>query len=140
MIRLGQTPEFGIENAQTGLFISNFEFTPSCETYEQLDHTGEICGIALRKQKVEFQLEGEVPNGGDFSFGMGGTLTLANECPASIWFGGVAPTSTTQVVTGAPYKRDREGAATATVSGTIYPFASTSGGGGGDGDGDGDEN
>ncbi len=124
MIRKGMTPEFGIENEQPGLFISSLEFTPSCETYEQKNHKGEVVGVALYGQKVEFTLEGDIPKGGKFAFGLGTKITLANELPSDAWLGGVAPLATTQIVTGCPIKMEREGARTASVSGVIYPFAS----------------
>lgn len=122
MKRIGQTPEFGIAAAQPGLFVSSVDFTPSCETYEQKDHKGEIIGLCLYGQKVNFSMEGEVPIGGDFSYGMGTELDLANSCPDSLWIDGQAPAATTMVVTASPYKRSRDGAATASVTGVIYPF------------------
>lgn len=137
MKRIGQTPEFGIASAQTGLFISSIDYTPSCEKYEQLNNQGEIIGLCMYKQQVEFTIEGEVPQGSTFSFGMGTTVTLANSVPDSLWIDGTAPDATTQVVTGSPYKRARDGAATATVSGVIYPFSSATPDPDGDGGGSG---
>lgn len=128
MKRLGKTPEFGIPSAQEGLFLSKVDFTPSCETYEQLDESGEVSGLVLRKQKVEFSLTGEVPEGSTTSFGMGSSIALANECPATVWLDGQEPEATTQVVSGAPYSRSREAAQELTVNGTIYPFASETAG------------
>lgn len=122
MKRIGRTPDFGIAAAQPGLFISSIEYTPSCETYEQLDHKGEVIGLALYKQKIDFSMEGEVPQGGSFEYGMGTTVDMANACPDDLWIDGEAPAATTMVVTASPYKRSRDGAVTATVSGTIYPF------------------
>ena len=37
MHRIGKTPNFGIDAPEEGLFVSTVEYTPSCETYEQLD-------------------------------------------------------------------------------------------------------
>lgn len=127
MKRIGKTPVFGIDKAEPGIFVSQVEYNPSCETYEQLDHTGEVQGIALYKQRVEVTLTGEVPHeeggSGTPSFTLGGTITLANECPASSWLGGEAPTATTTVITALPHTRQREGAQEINVTATIYPFS-----------------
>lgn len=125
MIRIGKTPNFGIDKAEPGLFVSSVEYTPSCETYEQLDHTGEVQGLALYKQKIEVSLSGEVPfteEGTTPSFHLGGTIALANECPDDRWLGGVKPEATTTVISGLPYTRNREGAQEISVTGVIYPF------------------
>lgn len=125
MHRIGKTPEFGIDNDEPGLFVSSVEYTPSCETYEQLDRTGEVMGLALYKQKVEVSLSGEVPyqeDGTASAYHLGGTITLANECPDNRWLGGTAPEATTTVITGLPYTRSREGAQEISVTATIYPF------------------
>jgi hypothetical protein len=125
MKRIGKmTPVMGIANRQEGLYLSKVDFTPSCETYEQLDVDGEIGGLVLYKQKVEFSLTGEVPEGSAIGFGMGTTIALANECPASVWLDGEAPEHTTQVITGSPYSRSREAAQECTVNGAIYPMES----------------
>ena len=129
MYRIGKTPEFGIPNDEPGLFISSVEYTPSCETYEQLDKDGEVQGLALYKQKIEVSLSGEVPHQADgtaSAFHMGGTITLANTCPENRWLGGTAPEATTTVITGLPYTRSREGAQEITLTAAIYPFASAS--------------
>ncbi len=125
MKRIGNTPNFGIDKAEPGLFVSSVEYTPSCETYEQLDHTGEVQGLALYKQKIEVSLSGEVPHASGTatpSFTLGGAITLANECPDDRWLDGQAPAATTTVVTGLPYSRSREGAQEINVTGAIYPF------------------
>ena len=125
MHRIGKTPNFGIDAPEEGLFVSTVEYTPSCETYEQLDHTGEVMGLALYKQKVEVNLSGEVPFNADgtaSAYHMGGTITLANTCPDNRWLGGEPPTATTTVITGLPYTRNREGAQEISVTATIYPF------------------
>lgn len=129
MHRIGNTPNFGIDNDETGLFVSSVEYTPSCETYEQLDKQGEIQGLALYKQKVEVTLSGEVPyqaDGTASAYHLGGTITLANTCPENRWLGGEAPTATTTVITGLPYTRNREGAQEISVTATIYPFGAAS--------------
>lgn len=126
MYRIGNTPEFGIENDEAGLFISSVEYTPSCETYEQLNKDGEVQGLALYKQKVEVSMSGEVPyqaDGTASAYHVGGTITLANTCPENRWLGGVAPEGTTTVIGGLPYTRNREGAQELSLSATIYPFA-----------------
>ncbi len=127
MHRIGATPEFGIPQAETGIFVSSVSYTPEVETYEQKDHTGKVCGVVLHGQKVSFEMSGEVPyaEGGSSnaaSFTMGATITLNNTCPASCWLGGTAPIATTSVITGAPITLNREGAREITVSGVIYPF------------------
>ena len=129
MIRIGKTPNFGIDKPEPGLFVSSVEYTPSCETYEQLDEKGEVQGVALYKQRVEVSLSGEVPHetgSGAPSFHLGGTITLANECPDDRWLGGVAPEATTTVINGLPYTRNREGAQEISITATIYPFGATS--------------
>ena len=69
-----------------------------------------------------------MPEGSTTSFGMGSSIALANECPATVWLDGKEPEATTQVVSGAPYSRSREAAQELTVNGTIYPFASEAAG------------
>lgn len=131
MHRIGKTPNFGIDEPEEGLFVSTVEYTPSCETYEQLDHTGEVMGLALYKQKVEVSLSGEVPFNADgtaSAYHMGGTITLANSCPDNRWLGGEPPTATTTVITGLPYTRNREGAQEISVTATIYPFGEAAAG------------
>lgn len=131
MHRIGKTPNFGIDEPEEGLFVSTVEYTPSCETYEQLDEKGEVQGLALYKQKVEVSLTGEVPyqeDGTASSYHMGGTITLANTCPANRWLGGTAPEATTTVITGLPYSRNREGAQEINVTAAIYPFGATAAG------------
>ena len=127
MKRIGVTPEFGIPQPEPGLLVSSVSFTPQFETYEQLDESGEINGLVLYKQRVEVTLTGEVPHeeggSGTPSFTLGGTITLANECPASSWLGGEAPTATTTVITALPHTRQREGAQEINVTATIYPFS-----------------
>lgn len=126
MHRIGKTPVFGIDKEEAGIFVSSVEYTPSCETYEQLGHDGEIVGLAMYRQRVEVSLQGEVQlaEGSEGSaFHLGGAITLANECPDSCWLGGQAPTGTTTVITALPYTRQREGAQEVSVSATIYPFA-----------------
>lgn len=125
MKRLGQTPVFGIENRQEGIFLSKVDFTPSCEEYEQLDIDGEVMGLALYKQKVEFSLTGETPEGTTIGFGMGTSIALANECPATVWLDGKEPDHTTQVVKASPYSRARDAAQECTVNGVIYPMEAT---------------
>lgn len=128
MHRIGKTPNFGIDAPEEGLFVSTVEYTPSCETYEQLDEKGEVQGLALYKQKVEVSLTGEVPYNADgtaSAYHMGGTITLANTCPENRWLGGQAPTATTTVITGLPYSRNREGAQEINVTAAIYPFGTT---------------
>lgn len=125
MYRVGNTPNFGIDNDEEGLFIASVEYTPSCETYEQLDKDGEVQGLALYKQRVEVNLSGEVPyqaDGTASAYHMGGTITLANTCPANRWLGGVAPEATTTVITGLPYTRNREGAQEISITASILPF------------------
>lgn len=129
MKRIGNTPKFGIEKPEVGIFVSAVEYTPSCETYEQLDHTGEVQGLALYKQKVEISLSGEVPyeteaGSGTPAYALGGTIALANACPDTCWFDGQAPEATTTVVTGVPHTRNREGAQEISLTGAIYPFGS----------------
>lgn len=124
MIRIANTPNFGIEKDEENLFVSAVDYTPSCETYEQLDKNGEVQGLVLYKQKVELSLKGEIPYQSTFSFGMGTTIALQNACPDTIWLGGEAPAGTTTVVSAAPYQASREGAQEVTVTATIYPFAS----------------
>ena len=131
MHRIGKTPNFGIDAPEEGLFVSTVEYTPSCETYEQLDENGEVQGLALYKQKVEVSLSGEVPYNADgtaSTYHMGGTITLANTCPENRWLGGKAPEATTTVITGLPYSRNREGAQEINVTAAIYPFGTTSAG------------
>lgn len=131
MHRIGKTPNFGIDAPEEGLFVSTVEYTPSCETYEQLDEKGEVQGLALYKQKVEVSLSGEVPFNADgtaSAYHMGGTITLANSCPENRWLGGKAPEATTTVITGLPYSRNREGAQEINVTAAIYPFGTTSAG------------
>ncbi len=131
MHRIGKTPNFGIDAPEEGLFVSTVEYTPSCETYEQLNHEGEVMGLALYKQKVEVSLSGEVPyqdDGTASAYHMGGTITLANTCPENRWLGGKAPTATTTVITGLPYSRNREGAQEISVTAAIYPFGTTTAG------------
>ena len=125
MKRLGKTPIIGIPNAEPGIFVSSIEYTPSCETLEQLDHKGEVQGVTMYKEKVEFSMEGELPLDSETSYNLGAALVLQNACPASCWLDGKAKEHTTAVVTSAPVKYDREGAQTVTVGGTIYPFDST---------------
>lgn len=125
MKRLGQTPVFGIENRQEGIFLSKVDFTPSCEEYEQLDIDGEVMGLALYKQKVEFSLAGETPEDTAIGFGMGTSIALANECPTTVWLDGQAPEHTTQVVKASPYSRSRDAAQECTVNGVIYPMQVT---------------
>lgn len=129
MHRIGKTPNFGIDNPEPGIFVSSIEYTPSCEQYEQLDHTGEVQGLALYKQKQEVSMSGEVPfneDGTASTYSLGGTITLANTCPENRWIGGVAPEATTTVITGLPYTRNREGAQEISVTATIYPFGAQS--------------
>lgn len=129
MKRLGMTPNFGIDKPEEGIFVSSVEYTPQCETYEQLDHAGEVCGIAMYKQRVEVSISGEVPFGttGASSWKLGGTLELANECPDTCWLDGQAPEATTTVITALPYSRSREGAQEISATATIYPFAMAEG-------------
>lgn len=121
MKRLGQTPVFGIENRQEGIFLSKVDFTPSCEEYEQIDVDGEVIGLAFFKQKVEFSLTGETQEGATIGFGMGTSIALANECPGTVWLDGAAPEHTTQVIKASPYTRTRDAAQESTVNGAIYP-------------------
>lgn len=125
MKRLGKTPVFGIENRQEGIYLSKVDFTPSCEEYEQIDVDGEVMGLALYKQKVEFSLTGETPEGTSIGFGMGTSIALANECPATVWLDGQAPEHTTQVVKASPYTRSRDAVMETTVNGVIYPMQTT---------------
>lgn len=127
MHRTGKTPVFGIDSAEEGIFVSSVEYTPTCETYEQLDHHGEVIGVAQFKQRVELSMTGEVPYNASGSssaptFAMGGTIALNNACPASCWLGGTAPEATTTIITGMPVTRSREGAQELNVTATIYPF------------------
>lgn len=125
MKRLGKsTPNFGIQNRQEGIFLSKVDFTPSCEEYEQIDVDGEVMGLCMYKQKVDFTLTGETPEGTNTGFGMGTSIALANECPATVWLDGTAPEHTTQVIKGNPYSRSRDAAQESTVNGTIYPMES----------------
>lgn len=131
MHRQGKTPEFGIPKQETGLFVSQVSYTPECETYEQLDEKGEVCGLVLYKQKVSVELSGEVPytEGGTVSTGfkLGAAIELQNGCPADCWLNGEAPTATTSVLTAAPYTLSREGARERSYTGAMYPFDSSTG-------------
>lgn len=122
MNRIGKTPEFGIEHDEPGLFISNVEFTPACEEFEQLDKDGEVQGLYMNKQRVEVSLTGEVPHNAGFNFTMGTSLELGNQPPEKLWFGGKTPEGTTCVLKPTPYSRSREAAQEANVTATIYPF------------------
>lgn len=130
MHRIGKTPEFGIPEAENGIFVEGITYTPQFETYEQLDNMGEIMGLALYKQKVEVELSGEVPyvesgSGAATGLTLGAAITLQNSCPADCWLGGTAPAATTSVLTAAPVTLNREGARTRTYTGAIYPFSSS---------------
>lgn len=128
MHRTGKTPTFGIDNAEDGIFVSSIDYTPSCETYEQLDHHGEVIGVVQYKQRVELSMTGEVPyttEGGTPALSMGGTIELNNACPAACWLGGTAPEATTTIITAMPVTRAREGAQENSVTATIYPFGAT---------------
>lgn len=127
--RIGQTPVTGIDKDENGVFVNDIQYTPECETGEQLNKDGEYIGVWFYRQRVQFQMTGEIPFSQDSTanpaFGMGTALALQNECPGTIWLGGSAPTGTTAVITGAPYQRTRDSVASVTVNGTIYPFAAT---------------
>ena len=130
MHRIGQTPEWGIPQAENGLFVSDISYTPESQNYEQKNEMGEICGLVMYGEKVTVEISGEVPfagSGGAASTGMtlGAAITLNNSCPADCWLGGTAPEATTSVLTGAPYTLSREGARTRSYSGAIYPFDSS---------------
>lgn len=124
MVRKGKTPKWGIEQQETGIFASSIEYTPSNETYEQLDVDGEVCGAILRKQKVELSMSGEVPETGGGAWNMGASVALVNQPPDDIWLEGAAPEATTTIVTGRPYTLERESAQQMTISAVIYPFSS----------------
>ena len=124
MKRIGKTPVFGVPSAEPGIFVASIEYTPACETSEQLDHQGEVQGLTLYKQRVDFSMEGELPVDSEKTYSIGASLVLQNACPASSWIDGQAPEKTTAVVSSSPTKYEREGAQTVTVSGTIYPFDS----------------
>ena len=124
MKRIGKTPVFGVPSAEPGIFVASIEYTPACETSEQLDHQGEVQGLTLYKQRVDFSMEGELPVDSEKTYSIGASLVLQNACPASCWIDGSAPEHTTAVVTSTPVKYEREGAQTVTVGGTSYPFNS----------------
>lgn len=125
MHRVGNTPEFGIPEAEAGLFVSSVSYTPEFETYEQIDHRGEVCGLVMYKQKVTVELSGEVPlatEGGGTGMKLGAAIELQNSCPDDCWLNGEAPTATTSVLTASPYQLSREGARERSFTGAIYPF------------------
>jgi hypothetical protein len=129
MHRVGTTPEFGIPEAELGLFVSSVNYTPEFETYEQLDHKGEVCGLVMYKQKVTVELSGEVPlatEGSGTGMKLGAAIELQNSCPVDCWLNGEAPTATTSVLTAAPYTLSREGARERSYTGAIYPFGAES--------------
>lgn len=124
MKRIGKTPVFGIDKDETGLFVSQVEFTPACEEYEQLNTQGEISGIVLYKHRIEVSLTGEVPfteDGESTAFTVGASLELANKPTAAMW-GGTEPTATTTVIKPSAVTMSREAAREVTVSAVIYPF------------------
>lgn len=123
MKRMGATPEWGIRNKEEGLFISNLEFTPGCEEYEQQDEMGEVQGILFYKQRIEVSLTGEVPLGSTKSFAIGTSLAMANTPPEELWV--EKPAATTVVVKPSAYSRSRESAQERTITAVIYPFGMT---------------
>lgn len=124
MHRTGNTPEFGIPQQETGLFVSSVSYTPEFETYEQLDNMGEVQGLVMYKQKVGVEMSGEVPYNVTTaaSWKLGTAIELNNTCPDDCWLNGEPPTATTSVLTAAPYTLNREGARERSYTGAIYPF------------------
>lgn len=120
MKRIGNTPAFGIDADEDGLFVSSIEFTPGCEELEQLDRVGEVQGICLYRQRIEVSMSGEVPYQATKVFAMGADLEMANQPDDGLWL--EKPAATTTVIKPTPYSRSRESAQEASVSAVIYPF------------------
>lgn len=120
---------FGIDKEEAGMFVSQVEFTPACEEYEQLNASGDIQGLVLYKHRIEVSITGELPFTEDGSTGtaftIGSSLELANKPTAAMW-GGTAPTATTTVIKPSAVTMSREAAREVTVSAVIYPFGEAS--------------
>ncbi len=115
----GTLVEFGIEKAETGLFVSSISFDASCEKYEQQDHHGNVVGVVTYNEKMTFSVDGELPAENQTSVLVAAELELVNSVPKLL---SDQPTVLTIVVDTVKKSTGRTSAATLSISGSIYPF------------------
>lgn len=101
------TPEWGIDNAQTGLLlISQEEDNVISERYH-LGLQGEEEGVALYNARCNISISGDIPTTAPFSVRMAASLTLAN-VPAEFINGSGSISSGNYYIFGVRRSLDRE--------------------------------
>jgi hypothetical protein len=81
---LGTTGNWGIQNDQPGILITDLSFDFSNQEKTVLDKAGEIIGLSLYQEKVEIKLSGLVAKTSSFSGKIGAAIALANAIPGHL--------------------------------------------------------
>jgi hypothetical protein len=81
---IGTTGNWGIEDNESGLLVTDLSFDFSNQEKPVLDKGGEVIGLALYQEKAEVKLSGLVAKNSPFSGKIGTALTLANSVPAHL--------------------------------------------------------
>jgi hypothetical protein len=84
----GETGNFGIESAETGIIVTDISFDYSVQEKTVANHEGDIVGVALYQDAVEIKVSGLVAAQGGFSSKVGDALSLTNSIPDHAMTGG----------------------------------------------------
>jgi hypothetical protein len=115
---IGITGNWGIEDDEAGIIISDLAFDYSNQEKLVLDKSGEVTGLAHYQEKVEIKLSGLVKKTSPFSGKIGAVLALANTMPSHLQ----ASSGGTTVIKQINRSLNNEDFEKIDITATHYPF------------------
>lgn len=119
---IGENAQYGIPEAEAGMFVESLSFRWVPEWVDQKDNKGRICGKRLVDEYLEVSLSGALKLDGAPTWTGASIQALVNAVP-ELWCN--KPAATTTVVTDVSYNYSNSDVTKADLTLTIYGFAAS---------------